>query len=325
MKQCEIRPTNISPTILQTIMFCTFYFILDSEIKPSSDDSPAFLPQMCGCGKCTIIGWRTGRVCQNICVSEYPKLLIINPKHSSALSLKQTYDHHAMLCTATSSIIKHFQLLASEIWDLLYDSVDNKKVEVSKITRVLRTGLGMQLPMFNDLDDVQNLFHSLCVSWYNFNALQLLMERVVAKLSPVLLTDWNGYLERFKEYCLSRSLKNFNNVFFRVEEHSIFLLEVDDHYNEFTLLDIENLSQSLSIALGCSSVCLHLITVKIGSLLIYFHYCYNDYLTVFQSLTIKQLKMISQIEDFWILSLTDLHNQFRYDNIQSYAEVYDLI
>ena len=103
----------------------------------------------------------------------------------------------------------------------------------------------------------------------------------------------------------------------------MFLLEVDKCLNSFTLSDIRALQNSLSIALGCPSVCLHLVTVRGGSLIIYLYYSYSDYLTVFQSLTKEQLKMISQIKAYRVLSLTDLHDQFRYDNIQSYADVRD--
>ena len=276
---------------------------------------------MCGCGKCTIIGWRTGDSCQLVRYSEYPKLLLVHPKHSSASFFKQSYDKHASLCQATSHIAELFQTVVSDIWDELFECVKKHKVDLARIVRTLRAGLGIQLPMFTDLDSLQNYCHSLRVSWYNFRPLHLLVTRVLANLSPTLLADWNSYLTRFKEYCSARNLKDYSDVFFRVEKHNIFLLEIDECYYNFTLSDIEALCNSLSIALGCPSVHLHLVTVRRGSLIIYLYYSYSDYLTVFQSLTAEQLKKISQIKAYKILSLTDLHDQFRYDNIQNYAEV----
>ena len=276
---------------------------------------------MCGCGKCTVIGWRTGNSCEKLHFSKFPKLLVVNPRSSLASYCEQDFTRHATLCKATRGIIDHFQLLVNGIWEQLYDFMDAKKISISKITRVLRTGLNIQLPMFQDLDSLQNHCHSLRVSWYNFRPLHLLVTQVLAKLSPALLADWNSYLTMFKEYCSTRDLKDFKEVLFRVEDENIFLLEVDDHFNEFTLSDIEALCNSLSIALGCPFVHLHLVTERGGSLIIYLYYSYSDYLTIFQSLTTEQLKMISQIKAYRILSLTDLHNQFRYDNIQSYAEV----
>ena len=299
------------------------YHNTTSDMTRSSDvHPPAFLPKMCGCGKCTVIGWRTGRLCQNYHLSKFPKLLVVDPRHSLALHFcEQNFARHATLCKATRSIISQFQQVVTSIWEQLYDCVEAHELNISKITRTLRSGLGIQLPMFPDLDSLQNHCHSLHVSWYNFRPLHLLVTRVLTNLSLTLLADWNSYLARFKEYCSARNLKDFKDVYFRVEEENIFLLEVDDFYDQFTLSDIEELCTSLGIALGCPSVHLHLVTVRGGSLIIYLYYSYSDYLTVFQSLTTDQLKMISQIKAYRILSLTDLHDQFKYDNFQRYTEV----
>ena len=296
-------------------------FTVSDVAQQSNVVSPAFLRQMCGCGKCTIIGWRTGDSCQLVRYSEYPKLLVIDPKNSSASLFKQSYDQHATLCQATSGIIEQFEVVVGDIWGQLFESVENHKVDIAKITCLLCIWLGIKLPMLLDLYSLQNLFHSLHVSWYNIRPLHLLVTRVLVKESPTLLADWKSYLTRFQEYCSARNLKDYSDIFFRVENHNIFLLEVDEHYHKFTLSDIEALCNSLSIALGCPSVCLHLVTVRGGSLIIYLYYSYSDYLSVFQSLTKEQLKMISQIKAYRILSLTDLHNQFRYDNLQRYAKV----
>ena len=277
---------------------------------------------MCGCGKCTIIGWRSGDSCQLVRYSKYPKLLVIDHENPSASLFKQSYDKNATLFHETSDIIEQFEEVVGDIWGQLLENVENCQVDIMKITRLLCIRLGIKVPMSLDLDSLQNLFHSLRVSWYNFRPLHILVTRILASKSPTLLADWNTYLTRFKEYCSARNLKEYSHVFFRVENHNIFLLEVDEHYYNFTLSDIEALCNSLSIALGCPSVCFHLVTVRGGSLIIYLYYSYSDYLTVFQSLTTEQLKMISQIETYRILSLADFHNEFRYDNIQSYAEVH---
>ena len=248
--------------------------ILVSEATQLSDDNtvssldvapPAFLPQMCGCGKCTVIGWRTGRICQSVCFSEFPKLLVVDPKYSLGLSFKRDFARHASLCKATSGLIGQFNLIVSEIWDQLYDSIETHQVSLSKIICTLRSGLGVQLPMFSDLDSLQNHCHSLRISWYNFKPLHLLVTRVLANLYPTLLADWNSYLAEFRKYCSARNLKDLKDVYFRVEEENIFLLEVDDFYDEFTLSDIDQLCTSLGIALSCPSVYLNLVTVGKGS------------------------------------------------------------
>ena len=279
---------------------------------------------MCGCGKCTIVGWRTGDTCQLVRYSEYPKLLIVNREHHSASLFQQSYDKHSTLCKETSIIIEQFQKVVRNIWNQLheFDSESQKKI-IPKIIRLLQNELNIKLPMFLTLDDLQDHFHSLNVSWYNFHAIHLLLKQDVVKQSSNLLADWKGYLTSFKDYCSARNLKDLSNVFFITREQNIFILEVDELYDNFKLSDIDGLRKSLSIALCCSFVCLHLVTVRATSLFIYFHYCYTDYLTVFKSLTAYQLKMISEIggSAYNLLSMTDAYNQFQYTNIQSFAEV----
>ena len=176
--------------------------------------------------------------------------------------------------------------------------------------------------MSSDLKGLKNDFHSLCVSWYNFHALHVLATEVMAKTSPFLqLEDWKSYLARFKEFCLAQNLKDFSDVFFRVEECNIFMIELDKSFDKLTLTDIGDIHESLSNALGCPSVCIHLVTVREISRMIYFYYCLTDYLTFFQSLSIEHLKMVSEIghNDYNILSLSDFHCKFKYDNIQRLA------
>ena len=193
--------------------------------------------------------------------------------------------------------------------------------KVSDIAFYLSAWLKNQLPMISHLHELQSHLHSLRVSWFNFSALFFIVKQFLSTSYPDLLANWNNYLAIFREYCSARNLKGYTSVFFQVEDENVFLLEVDERYYNFTLSDIEGLCTSLSIALNCPFVSLHLVTVRGSSLIIYLYYSYSDYLTVFQSLTTEQLKMISQIKAYRILSLTDLRNQFRYDNIQSYAEV----
>ena len=279
---------------------------------------------MCGCGKCTIVGWRTGDTCQLVRFSKYPKLLIVNRENPSASLFQQSYDKHSTLCIETSIIIEKFQDVVCDIWNqLLKLDSESQKIIIPEIICMLRNKLNINLPMFSTINDLQGYFHSLNVSWYNFHAIHLLVIQVVAKQSSNLLANWEDYLTNFKDYCSARNLKDLSNVFFITKNQNIFILEVDELYNDFKFSDIDGLRKSLSIALCCPFVSLHLVTVRATSLFIYFHYCYTDYLTVFKSLTAYQLKMISVIggSAYCILSMTDAYDQFQYTNIQSFAVV----
>ena len=305
-------------------MYIIMYFCLVSKVTSQSGVPSAFLPQSCGCGSCTIKGWRTEQVCQNVYMETRPDLLIVNPDHpiaSEFIKFERDYDRQARLCSETSKVVNLFALLSLKTWKYLKLVVDEKKYKVSDISFELSAWLNHPLPVMSNLHELQAQLHLLRVSWFNFGILFFLVEQFLTTSYPDLHSDWKNYFDVFGEYCSGRNLRDYVNVFFQVEEQNVFLLEVDKCLNSFTLSDIRALQNSLSIALDCPSVCLHLVTVRGGSVIIYLYYSYSDYLTVFQSVSTEQLKMISQIKAYRILSLTDLHNQFRYDNIQSYAEV----
>ena len=268
----------------------------------------------------------SGRECQNLEHANRPKLLIVNPEnpvYSDFAKYEKDYARQKRLCTETSYLVGLFTKLSLETWTHLDLIINSQPSTISTMAFKLGVWLNKPLPMMSHLHELQVHLHSLRVSWFNFGALFFLVEQFLTTSYPDLLSKWKNYLASFKKYCSTRNLKSYTSVFFQVEEQNVFLLEVDECLYNLTLSDIKALSKSLSIALNCPFVCLHLVTVRGGSLIIYLYYSYSDYLTVFQSLTTEQLKMISQIKAYRILSLTDLHNQFRYDNIQSYAEVRD--
>ena len=226
-------------------------------------------------------------------------------------------DRHNSLCIVTSDLIHQFQLVVSNIWNHLGTSIQENDLDIFSIADALSNEFDIQLPMFPDLDSIQNYFHLLRVSWYNFRLLHLLVSQVMTKSNTNLLADWNSYLARFEQYSSIYTLDHFSSVFFRLEEQNILILEVDELTSKYKLLDIDRIRNSLSTVIGCSSLCLNLLAVRAEMLLVYIHYCYSDYLTIFKSITPEQLKKISQNKEYRILSITDLHSQFKYENIQT--------
>ena len=285
--------------------------------ETESHQPQSFLPYSCGCGKCKIIDWETSMTpCKYNRYDKFPKLLVVDPKHPEADKFKQDFDKHASLHAESTKLTDKFQSLVKKTWEHMYKKIDSKEIDVTKVIRAARSNLAISLPQFNQLEELQNHFHELRVSWYSFHPLYSLVEEFL----PEIGEDWETYLAAFHEYCNSRSLKDCVNVFFDVKEQQVFLLEIDNSFRQFTFADIEAMKKSLSLAIGIPSVCLHLVTVRAGSLIIYFHYCYSNYLMIFKSLTTHQLKKIYDIKAYRILSLVDLHKQFRYDNIQCYSD-----
>ena len=291
-------------------------FCIVSEITKQSNVPPAFLSYSCGCGRCAVRGWMT---CQSSCLRPVtqPKLWIIEPQFAQFSSIKNHHTRQLRLCHETNSLANRFRLLSSNTWNLFSRLLGND-IKHADVALALGSELRIVIPDFSDILKIQNFVHSHnVVNWFSFGLLYFLYVTFLREHCPDITAEWDTYLSLFKDYCSARSIKDFIGIFFEVEDNNIFLIEIDERYYNFTLADVDSLRESLSIALDVPAVSLHLVTVKTGSVIIYFYYCYSDYLTRFQ-LSSQQLIVIAQIRPHKILSLTDLYNQFKYDDIQSY-------
>ena len=243
---------------------------------------------------------------------------MVDPRNQHVADLvrfQSSYDRQMALCTETNQIIALYQIVYSITWEY-FENFDGKKVEkiASKLSKWLTRPFSMES---NTPQELQKFMHSLNLSWFNFESLEFLARKFLCSHSAVM-DSWDMYIKRFSKYCEQRSLKEYKNVFFKTKDQRVFLLEVDDCYSKFTLSDIRDLRKTLSTVLKIPSVGLHLVTVKTGSLFIYFHYSYSDYLMVFKSLSDQQLREIASIKCYRILSLVDFYDQFKHKNIQEY-------
>ena len=250
-------------------------------------------------------------------------MLLANPDHPMVADLiffDESYDRQIRLCVETDRIARSFQILSLDTWrhlKLLDEAM------ISEMVFDFSIWLRNSPLMDSGMRGLSSLCHDLRVSWFNFNPLHFLAKQYLFPLYPNVESNWSNYCAVFKEYCSNRHLADYIDVFFKVENRNIFLLEIDERYDKFTLADVENFRKSLSTAIGIPAVSLHLVTVKKKCLLIYFYYCYSDYLTRFKSLSSQQLKMIAHITPHKILSIRDLYKQFKYDDIQKYYYCYE--
>ena len=248
-----------------------------------------------------------------------PKLWIVEP--AQFMQFVQFENHHTRqlrLCCETKYLIYLFNLLSSNTWNRFNHLLGSGVIQASNVARELGSKLRVNLPDLSDFEKIQNFTHLHNVNWFSFDLLYFMHNTFLREHCPEVTAEWDTYLALFREYCSARSLKDFVGVFFQVEDQNIFLVEIDEWYYNFTLADVDSFRESLSIALDVPAVSLHLVTVRQKCLIIYFYYCYSDYLTRFKSLSSQQLNMIAVIKPHKILSLTDLYNQFKHDNIQSY-------
>ena len=247
-----------------------------------------------------------------------PKLYIVEPQFVRQFGpFESHHTRQLRLCQETKCLIDMFDSLSSTTWNSFHHSLGSN-IHATDVARELASKLRINIPDLSDIRKIQDFAHMHNVNWFSFDLLYFLYNTFLREHCPDITAEWNTYLSLFKEYCSARSIKEFISIFFEVEDNNIFLIEIDERYYNFTLADIDSLRESLSIALDVPAVSLHLVTVKTGSVIIYFYYCYSDYLTRFMSLSSQQLKMIAQIKPHKILSLTDLYSQFEYDKIQSY-------
>lgn len=278
--------------------------------------SAIFGPQCCGCGKCTMKHWMTSHYSQSMLESSPNQLIVDSPDVFSIFPASE-----ASQCIDIQKIVEYFHTVALETWNCLEESIDCGKCLLSDIVSKLKDLLKHHLPLLTSLHELQSHFHSIHVSWLNYRPLQFLCHQFLSVSYPDLEYCWSVYCKITYGYCSTRSLKQFVDFFFKIEEENMLIFEIDDRFYNFTLADVDSLSDSLSNVFDIPPQSLHLVTVRGGFLTIYFYYCFSDYLTIFKLLTTKQLKKLANIhDDYKILSFNDLHNQFQYNNIQKYKD-----
>ena len=260
--------------------------------------------------------------CERMYDDDIPLLLVVDsrnpqPQVAELVRFEKRYDRQVELCAATSEISSLFRSICLTTWEH-FEHFSHKRVVA--MGSDLSTWLARPFPCVSNIHELKDLMHLLKVSWFNFEPLHFLAFRFLSSHS-IVMANWDNYKDRFIYYCQGRNLKRYANVFFEMGHYNVFLLEVDEFYSDFTLSDIRDLRKSLSIALDIPFVSLHLVTVKTGSLFIYFHYGYSNYLMVFKSLSDHQLREIASINCYRILSLVDFYDQFEHKNIQKYCHL----
>lgn len=294
-------------------------FIPVSEVSHQSDASAVFAPQCCGCGQCTMKHWMTSHYSQPMLEPNMNQLIVDSQIFSKFPASEASH------CFDIQKIVENFHIVAMETWTYLEELMDCGNFLFSDIVSELQSLLNHPLPLLTSVHELQSHFHAIHVSWFNYQPLQFLCQKFLSPSNPDLAYCWSNYCRIINEYCSSRSLKQFVDFFFKIEEENMLIIEIDDRSYDFTLADVDDLTNSLSNILNIPPRSLHLVTVRGGFLNIYFYYCFSDYLTIFKLLKSKELKKLANINDgYKILSFNDLHNHFQYNNIQKYKDSEDV-
>ena len=290
--------------------------------------------KMCGCKKCTLEDLKQGRICEKPNIEEYPKFVLLNPNHEIAAQFQHTYGEQKNLFLMTEEIYKKFRSCSFQTWFYLNCEIDGRsqrmrrgaKQDIRDIVMELcmkfafHTLLSLHIESIPQLSEL--LFTTMRVSWFNFEPIRFIATHRLSNLYPDVLKQWDDYAEQFKKYCSERNLRDYAGILFNEDSDNVFIIEIDEQYNEMTLSDISLLRDTLCNVLGCGAVSVHLITVRKGSLLLSFCYCLDDYISKFENLTPRQLRSLAEVKLCQITRLKDKNDKFDYKEIQSYKVCY---
>ena len=292
-----------------------------------------FLPLKCGCGNCTVDDWMQGHLCSQKRKEYYPKFILLQQDSPTLSSLlKPNLDIDISLLAQTRNIIEVFNDCYSLTMKNLHREVNGYfygrrgwiPLAIDNIVRLLQNRLGLTVSQeIANVDQLNSYLKSvLRVSWFHFKPIALISKEYLNSLYPELRKKWIKYFDQFHVYCNDRKLKDCATILFNSQNDNIFILRVDEKYNDMKLSDISYLCESLCFVLDCHELSVHLITAVPGSLQLYFGYCSEDYITRFQYLTQEQILCLADLKVCRILSLRDIENRFVYPNIQNTVCLY---
>ena len=295
--------------------------------KGTNDDPLSMYPhEMCGCGSCTIFDWKQGRRCEKPNTEKYPKFVLLNPNQSIAARFDHTLSEENELYAMTTDIDERFRKCSVKTWSSLRCEVEGygarkrrgPKQDISDIVMELRIYFQLPMPInVTSIEELNDLFSKIRVSWFNFKPIHYIATSRLGDLYPEVIQMWEEYVQHFKKYCSERNLKEYSGILFNEESDNVFILEIGECYYKMKLSDIPLLRDSIICVIGCRAISVHLVAVGTGSLLLAFCYCCDDYINKF-NLTPKQLKSLAEVKVCRITSIRDKHNQFVYNDIQSY-------
>ena len=295
-------------------------------INPEEEEKQLFLPQMCGCGNCTVDDWMQGRPCLQARKENFPELILLQRNTPIVSTLfKPNLAVDVELRAETEEVKKLFHTCLYLTIDKLSNEVSRsgknsrKRIPLSidKIVRLLKYQLGLPVKQeILSLDQLEEYLCSINVSWFNFKPIAVISQVFLNGIYPELQTKWEKYFRLFYDYCGRRNLKQYAGILFNTESENIFILRVDGKYYDMKLSDISCLRDSLCYVLDCNKLSVHLITISRSSLLLVFGYCFEDYHSRFQ-LTNEQLTCLADLRICRILSLRDYRSHFVYPNIQN--------
>ena len=250
-----------------------------------------------------------------------PGLLLLNRKHNVSSQLDRSSSNASEARSATTTLENTFlachSLTIQELDNLI---MRNHHVTYKTVFKRLRCEFPVKNPTcdyslwLDDFGSLQAYLEiELKISWFNFLPLQKIAEWFLNRQQK-LKRQWKQYIKLFKDYCTNRNLKDVCKTLFNSESDNVFVIHVDDVYDNMKVCEIPYFREILAYVFDISVCSLHLVAVEGGSVCIFFSY-HHEHVNKFQNLSLRQLSMLSRCN---VLTLKDTQNRFAYENIQNY-------
>ena len=298
------------------MIFLVLLFLLKADVKKAMLFKEDSICQVCGCGDCTVKDWIQGNPCSSPTKDRYPDFILLDP--SKQTHRPRSLQERNILRGETKKLFEKFKKCSMMTWQCLIKEIkgvgsrENLDVDtiVSPFFPEVINFSPSRAPTVADLRDI---LKQLRVSWYNFTPIFSIAKEHLMEKYPEVKESWEDYCSTFEDYCKNRRISDCADMPFSEEaDDNVFILTVDDMYNDIRLSDIQGLRDSLCHVLDVPSASVHLVAVRVESVHLYFVYCLDDYITRF-TLTAHQKQQLAALIPYEIISLTDTMNRFGYN------------
>ena len=268
------------------------------------------LCQVCGCSDCTVKDWIQGKPCSSPIWDCYPDFILLDllkqTQHPRSLQERNLFRGE------TKKLFEQFKDCSKLTWLCLNEEIKGvglrENLDVDDVTTALFAEFNLSPSKASTVADLRDILKQSRMSWYNFTPIFSIAKKRFTEKYPKVIESWEYYCSTFKDYCKNQRISNCADMPFGEEaDDNVFILTVDDMYNDIRLSDIPDL-----YVLDVPSASVHLVAVRVKSVHFHFVYCLDDYITRF-ILTAHQKQQLAELIPYEIISLNDKKNRFRYD------------
>ena len=277
---------------------------LSDESQPSGSSSHpetslhqhSYLQFECGCGKCSVYDYISGKICPNPMEVPFPKFEV------SEIPPEEIEYIEEELRDQTKSIYREFCALASDTFKALREQVDySELISYLKLVSSPRWDLQYALAASKSEDTFEcvkpsNLLEHVIdknyCSWFDYDLIQHLRERYLFPSVNDEDKALNDYKEHFKHYVNRRCFLYLHNSGPRSKNQVVVKCKLDFEYRTLSQKVIKHLKYVFAKTIGAPAYHLAFKTAQEGCTELTFGAPpYFNYITQLSNYQISQLKV----------------------------------